>query len=264
MLRSYFITIIIYLLKLSHCCCHFRNYFIDAGFFTRLNRARQKREQTNSDYDDTVIDLQNRAWFYLLSEDSFWSSSQTSQSVTGLLTAWKHRLPSDVYGSACSVVKAKGIVRASPSEIFEMIYDSLRTKEYNKYSIGRSDIAILGPKTKIVWNRTNPPGTKRPHDFCNLMYGLIFPKNGTHILMTTSTNHPAAKLSDSYLRSEIIIGVNLLRPIGPRLTEITTINHIKTCGVPSFMVEQFSSGVALDFIKKLDSILNPDENEMKY
>jgi len=261
-LRNLSIIVVLILSELSWCWCHIGSDFSKNSnvrlFLSRINMFRPKREQTLSDYDSTVIDLENRAWFCLLGGDSFWSPSLTSQSITGILTAWKHRLPSDVYGSAYSVVKAKGVVRASPSEIFDMIYDSLRTKEYNKYSLGRSDVAIIGSRTKIVWNRTNPPGTKRPHDFCTLMHGLIFPQNGTHVLMTTATNHPAAKPSDAYLRSEIIIGVNLLRPIGPRLTEVTTISHIKTSGVPSFLVEQFAAGNAMDFIKKLDSIFNPE------
>ena len=93
-----------------------------------------------------------------------------------------------------------------------MIFDSRRTKDYNKFSIGRDDIEQLGKTSKIVWNRTAPPGTKRPHDFCTLMHGEIF-ANGTHVLMTTATSHAKAKPSNEYLRSEIVLGINHMVPV---------------------------------------------------
>lgn len=65
------------------------------------------------------------------------------------IKAWKFWLPKDTYGSQNSVVKAQGIVNASPEAIFNMIYDSDRTKEYNKYSIGRTDIEHLAKTTKV-------------------------------------------------------------------------------------------------------------------
>jgi hypothetical protein len=174
----------------------------------------------------------------------------------GQITAWKYWLPQEEYGRANSVVKAQGIVKATPQEIFDMIFDSSRTKEYNKYSVGRTDVQMLsGKHSKVVWNRTNPPGTKKPHDFCTLMHGQAYSGNGTHLLMTKATEHPQVKPSKDFLRSEILLGVNLMKPIGSKLTELTTITHVKTTGVPAFLAEKFAASSAVDFIKTVDTVL---------
>ena len=52
----------------------------------------------------------------------------------------------------------------------------------------------------------------RPHDFCTLMHGEVF-TNGTFMLMTTATEHPKAKPSSDYLRSEIVLGINYMVPM---------------------------------------------------
>ena len=226
--------------------------------------GRNARGKAGPKIDDEVGKLVTRSWDYLQSEDLWGSPVTTSQSPLGPITAWKHWLPKGVYGSENSIVRAKGLVRAPPQEIFDMIYDSGRTKEYNQYSVGRTDIEQVGKggKTKVVWNRTAPPGTKRPHDFCTLMHGIIFPKNGTMLLMTTATQHPKAKPSSAYLRSEILLGVNHMRPVGPRLTELTTISHVKTTGVPAFLADKFAAGSACDFIKTVDSVLSKEGGDV--
>ena len=117
---------------------------------------------------DTINGLVARSWEFLLDEKRW--GAPVIDGDDGQV--WKYWMPKDAYGAANSVVKAKGVVRASPEEIFDMIFDSSRTKEYNKYSVGRTDIVSLSPFSKVVWNRTNPPGTKKPHDFCTLMHGV--------------------------------------------------------------------------------------------
>jgi hypothetical protein len=203
---------------------------------------------------DTINGLVARSWEFLLDEKRW--GAPVIDGDDGQV--WKYWMPKDAYGAANSVVKAKGVVRASPEEIFDMIFDSSRTKEYNKYSVGRTDIATYSPTSKVVWNRTNPPGTKKQHDFCTLMHGVPFAKgNGTYLLMTTAVEHPKAKPSSNYLRSEILLGVNLMKPVPgkPGYTELTTVNHVKTTGVPAFLSEKVAARSAIDFIRKVDEVL---------
>mmetsp|Transcript_56591 Transcript_56591/g.111812 ORF Transcript_56591/g.111812 Transcript_56591/m.111812 type:complete len:317 (-) Transcript_56591:92-1042(-) len=233
---------------------------------TKLSSLRQRERSstvTNKGVFDTAVSqLGARSWSYLTNDKLWGAPATTVTGPNGVISAWKHWLPKDEYGSANSVVKTRGVVRATPQEIFDMIFDSSRTKEYNKYSVGRTDVQKLGGKnSKIVWNRTNPPGTKRPHDFCTLMHGQVYANNGTHLLMTTATEHPHAKPSKAYLRSEILLGVNLMKPVGPRLTELTTINHVKTSGVPAFLAEKFAVSSAIDFVKTVDAVLGGDVPE---
>ena len=230
-------------------------------FLNRRMPGSGRGGRADEDMRSTVKQLSARSWKFLL-DDNLWGTPVIDTSEGKV---WKHRLPSDAYGAANSVVKAKGLVAATPEAIFEMIFDSSRTKEYNKYSVGRADIDTVAgcPKSKIVWNRTNPPGTKKPHDFCTLMHGVSFPAgNGTYLIMTTAVEHPKAKPSSNYLRSEILLGVNLMKPVPGRagVTELTTVNHVKTTGVPAFLSEKVAAKSAIDFIRKVDTVLGGKGN----
>ncbi|CAN0373048.1 unnamed protein product, partial [Ectocarpus sp. 13 AM-2016] len=72
-----------------------------------------------------------------------------------------------------------------------MIVDSTRVLEYNRYSKGRTDIEHLGPHTKIVWNKAQPPLSKKLHDFCTLMHMQpLDDEEGSFMLITRATEHP--------------------------------------------------------------------------
>lgn len=58
-----------------------------------------------------------------------------------------------------------------------------------RYSKGRTDVEHLGPRTKIVWNKTQPPLSKKLHDFCTLMH-LEDLGDGGYMLITRATDHP--------------------------------------------------------------------------
>lgn len=59
----------------------------------------------------------------------------------------------------------------------------------HRYSVGRTDIEHLGPHTKIVWNKAQPPLTKKLHDFCTLMHMQAL-DDGAFMLITRATEHP--------------------------------------------------------------------------
>lgn len=201
---------------------------------------------------DSVVDgLVAKSWEYLLDE-SRWGTPVTEAKG---VKVWKYFLPKGEYGAEGSAVKSYAVVDAPAEAIFDMIFDSGRTKEYNKFSIGRDDIETFGKTSKIVWNRTAPPGTKRPHDFCTLMHGEVFP-NGTHVLMTTATEHPKAKPTSDYLRSEIVLGINHMVPVpgNPKKTQLTVINHVKTKGIPTFLTEKVAAKSAIDFVSKVQEV----------
>lgn len=64
---------------------------------------------------------------------------------------------------------------------------------WNRYSKGRTDIEHLGPHTKIVWNKAQPPLSKKLHDFCTLMHMEAL-EDGAFMLITRATEHPDVSL----------------------------------------------------------------------
>lgn len=102
---------------------------------------------------------------------------------------------------------------------------------------------------------------QQPHDNLSLVAPFVtcqvFNNNGTHFLTTTATKHPQAKPSSEFLRSEILLGVNLMEPVPGQKdkTKLTTISHVKTSCVPSFLSEPVAARSAIDFIKTVNDVL---------
>eukprot|EP00903_Cladosiphon_okamuranus_P013797 g12840.t1 len=171
------------------------------------------------------------------------------------VTVWKKYFPKDEYGYKYPCVKARGIIEGSAAEVMGMIVDSTRVLEYNRYSKGRTDIEHLGPHTKIVWNKAQPPLSKKLHDFCTLMHMQpLDDEEGSFMLITRATEHPKAPLLDGHVRSEILLGVTILRPAkgDPTRTEMTTVNHIVSNGVPVMIADRVSTKNAIDFIHNVE------------
>ncbi|CAN0383772.1 unnamed protein product, partial [Hapterophycus canaliculatus] len=65
---------------------------------------------------------------------------------------------------------------------------------------------------------------------------------------------PQAPLLDGHVRSEILLGVTILRPAGgdPNRTEMTTVNHIVSNGVPVMIADRVSTKNAIDFIQNVE------------
>lgn len=205
--------------------------------------------------NEMIKTLVSKSWHYILDE-SLWGLASTSCTTScGKASAWTYQLPQEQHGSAYLMIKTKAIVHGTPHEIFDMFENSSRSKEYNKYSVGRTDVDKVGIDglTKVVWSRTKPPGTKKPHDFCTLIHGNKF-LNGTHLIFSTAVDHRNVPPSPEYYRSEILLGATLMTPVGDDKTELTTINHVKTCGVPAFLCNKVSPSASLSFLKELDSL----------
>lgn len=85
-------------------------------------------------------------------------------------------------GGVCSCVES---IPCPPTCVFR----PSRVPSRPRYSKGRTDIAHLGPQTKIVWNKAQPPLSSKLHDFCTLMH--VEPmEDGAYMLITRATEHP--------------------------------------------------------------------------
>ncbi len=213
---------------------HFERHFMD-----QLNEARRKSELYMS------VDEADSTWAPMANKDG--------------VQVWKKVLPSDCYGSEFPCVKATGIVRAPPENVMALLFDSNRIQEYNVYSIGRVDIEKLDERTKVVWNRTKPPLSQKMHDFCSIMQMSWNEKDRKGILLTTSTSHPLAPKSKDSIRSEISVGLTEIKPRDSSggesrccYSQVTTLNHIISKGIPNWVVNKVASQNAMEFLKNVD------------
>ena len=82
-------------------------------FLNRRMPGSGRGGRADEDMRSTVKQLSARSWKFLL-DDNLWGTPVIDTSEGKV---WKHRLPSDAYGAANSVVKAKGLVAATPEAI---------------------------------------------------------------------------------------------------------------------------------------------------
>ncbi|TFJ87179.1 hypothetical protein NSK_001511 [Nannochloropsis salina CCMP1776] len=170
---------------------------------------------------------------------------------------WRRNLAEDAYGREYPCLKLSTMLHASPEAVMDLLVDSERVGEYNKYSKGRDDVARVGPHTKIVWNRTLPPLQKKAHEFCTIMHVVRRP-DGSQVMLTKFTDHPEVPRSSRFARSEIILGVTEVRPhpTDPNRAHLTTISHVKSAGIPPFIAEKFSVRGVVDFAESLRKALH--------
>jgi hypothetical protein len=160
----------------------------------------------------------------------------------------------------------------------ELMMDSSRVKEYNSMSQGRSDVVVIQEgidtsalesaygipgEAKIIQSLNRPPLFRRNLEMKSLIYARpIEGARETYIAVSRSVWEDAAgtpKASNDTLRSEILLGVNLVRPFdgpnGEQHCELTTITHANTGeAVPSMLAKKIAPAQAVSFIKAIQAL----------
>ena len=178
------------------------------------------------------------------------------------------------------MVKARGIVETSPRALLDFLLDSTQVQRYNKMSQGREDILVLqeGVDTtadesdyglegdaKIVRSLVKPKLLPKSIEMLSLWYSKHIPDAppGSYMIVNRSVweyDHPVATKSPKQsnsdrLRSEMLLGVQLLRPVRDgRHCELTTITHVFSPGVPEMMAKKFAPSNATGMLREIQEI----------
>ncbi len=161
---------------------------------------------------------------------------------------------SKYHGSDNPLFLARGVVRRSPREFFDMLWDSNRTGEYNHFSLGRSDTLILDDgifcrgtsAAKVIRSDTRVPFAGITVTLSALMHGKKF-KEGLdegYVIVSRSLNCGMAGCHvgqsnpvDKNNKNEILLGVNIMRPVPghPQLTDLMSVSQVSSSMVPHFL-----------------------------
>jgi hypothetical protein len=159
---------------------------------------------------------------------------------------------------------ARGIVKGSPREFLNLLWDNSRTNEYNKHSLGRSDLFVIkdgvldgsSTGTKVVKSETRVPFTGLSVVLATLMHvqPLRSPDEG-FVIVSRSLNSGRAGShvgSGEFVEkgnNEILWGVNILRrvPGKPKATDLTSVSHVATTLVPKFLAHRIGIMGVEDF-----------------
>lgn len=80
-------------------------------------------------------------------------------------------------------------------------------------------------------------------------------------MLTRWIEHPAVPKKGNYVRSEIILGVNVLKPLPDGRTDFTSVSHTRLKGVPRMIADSTSVKGAAQFIETLEGLFNPAAEE---
>jgi hypothetical protein len=181
---------------------------------------------------------------------------------------------------------ARGIIRCSPREFVNLLWDNTRTSTYNNFCLGRVTILdVNGDSQRVLSGETNV-GTKVIQSetripFTNLsvsMYCLMHvrplddPDEGFVIMSRslvtgTAETHTSTSANNSYNiqegnKNEIIWGMNIIRrvPNHPHLADLTSLSQGGSSLVPKFVFSKIAMmGISefFDNVRKLDLSSTP-------
>jgi hypothetical protein len=169
-------------------------------------------------------------------------------------------------GSHLPIIKTKSILPLSAQEMAELLLDSSRVKIYNKLSLGRKDVRILGEYTKIVCNLTKPPIAKSQMVSVTLMHSRPLEEEDQASLdknkegyLVVSRAVPGMMDEDlaELPRNDILLGVNLLQDLGPNECLMTAVTHVYSPALPTMLARGMGVSSAINFVKDIRRACQP-------
>jgi len=149
---------------------------------------------------------------------------------------------------------SRGIICGSSRNVFDLLWDSNRTTEYNKFCMGRSDAVVIVDENdpsldgrfkaiKVVKSETRVPFTSFSVVMTTLMYASELDNEGTYLIVSRSLasggagHHTDRRRVERDRKNEITWGVNLIRPVPGNLkaTDLVTSSQICSPLVPRFL-----------------------------
>jgi hypothetical protein len=195
-----------------------------------------------------------------------WFAPQGSDVLT-----WTGGVPHQGFGHDWPVVKARGIVKTHPRNLLTFLLDSSQIKKYNKMSQGRSDVLVMqeGVDTtaaeseygfagdaKIMRSLNKPRMLPKTIEMLSLWYTRVLEDSpGAYMIVNRSVwenDSATPQKSSNLLRSEMLLGVMLLRPCKDgEACELTTITHVYSPGVPEMLAKRMAPASAAGLIREI-------------
>jgi hypothetical protein len=196
----------------------------------------------------------------------------------GDILVWCGKCKKEGHGSNVPMIKTKSVINMSPKDMAELLLDSSRVKTYNKMSLGRKDAKVMqkgvdthGPmghgETKIVRNLTQPPVAKKKMLATTMMHGRpLRPTDdiieGGYVVVSRAVPNLAEE-TQAYMKSEILLGVNILRNMAdPNTCRVTAVTHVYAPSLPTVLASRLGVKSAIDFVKDVRSSCGGSEEKV--
>jgi hypothetical protein len=179
---------------------------------------------------------------------------------------WTGTFSHSFYGSDLPAIRVAGVVDMSPKSLVDLLVDSDRVKEYNKLSLGREDLVVFqenmqenGPfgcsVTKVMKSVSKPPMIKRNMVFVSVLHAKELEDGSGYLIVTRAVHHPDNEngVSTNVIKSEILMGVNLIRKIDGEDDQclMINVNHIRSPMVPMIVAKKLGVSAAIGFVNDI-------------
>jgi hypothetical protein len=193
---------------------------------------------------------------------------------TDEVMVWTGNFIHGLYGSDIPAVRSSGIINMSSKALVDLLTDSSRVKEYNSMSLGRTDILVLQDNlnddnakagifgksiTKVMSSETQPPVIRKNLQFVSIMYATALEDGCGYLIVSravTQASDAASTVGFDVLRSEILMGVNVIKNIKgcDERCLLINVNHIRTPMVPLFVGKRLGLAAAPGFFRDLRNV----------
>jgi hypothetical protein len=203
------------------------------------------------------------------------------------------------HGHDWPIVKARGLVRATPRHVADLLLDSSQVHVYNKMSAERRDVTTIQGRldtteedsvfgiagvAKITRSVMKPRLLPKPIETVSLWHAKPLPFSSSssspdigYMIVTrsvwddaptTPTNSTSSSKSPSSImhRSEMLLGVHLCRPVrvgadDAACCELTTVTHVYPSGVPEYLAKRMAPSTAASSLACIQSHFSASSNK---
>jgi hypothetical protein len=182
------------------------------------------------------------------------------------ILVWQGSYKHGFYGSEVPAIRSAGVIDTSAKKLMELLVDSSRVKEYNKMSLGRTDLITFegnmeegGPFgksiTKVMRSESKPPMIAKL-SLTSVLHAKKLADGSGYLIVNRSVHRPEEEASSSAatsvassVKTEIVMGVNLLLDFdqGDKCLMIN-INHMRSPMVPMYVAKRVAVSSATKFI----------------
>ena len=175
---------------------------------------------------------------------------------------WSGNFTHGRYGSDLPAVRSAALINMPAEALMDLLVDSNRVKEYNKMSLGRTDLLVLqneldggafGGITKVMRSETRPPMVRKTLSFTSILHVRKLDDESGFKLVSRAVTSPVDSSLAGNLQSEILLSVNIIKKVegNPGQCMMIAVNHIRSPMVPMMIAKRIGLAAAVNFINDL-------------
>lgn len=188
---------------------------------------------------------------------------------------WEGKPNSFGFKSDLPAYKACGIIECAACELYNLVVDSNRVKEYNKISIGRIDEHVFAGSvdeglTKVMRSITKPQVSPKPIELITILHTRKLNEGNKKgwLCVSRGVRKKADFLCENGCQgTEVLLGLNLIEEFdigdGVKRTKFTTITKLFSPNIPIFVAKRFAPRSTTQYICNIRNAMSRSKQQTK-